>query len=256
MTTSTTSTDDTPREDAPPTPPTPPPPLAYAPRPRRGRAGFVALGVVVAALAVVGWRWRGPLIDHARMLAAQRACATHTFAPDARVASSNGPPRFAAAPPPACWTACQAAAVVPTNAPLAAGPNAAFARSLAFLHRRRSPGGVERIVAVQCFPLYLTSASVVQAFQAVTVEPAPAWPVSRRPVRRDGPFNGGFPVRAAVVVFGGQADAADPSHFTIAYTVDGRPGTIDGWLRDDETVVLKVRPGSADVYPRPANAAE
>jgi hypothetical protein len=31
--------------------------------------------------------------------------------------------------------------------------------------------------------------------------------------------------------FAGQADATDPSHFTIAYDLDGRPGTIDGWLR-------------------------
>ena len=33
--------------------------------------------------------------------------------------------------------------------------------------------------------------------------------------------------------FPGQADAADPSHFTIPYRLDGRDGVIDGWLRDD-----------------------
>jgi hypothetical protein len=39
--------------------------------------------------------------------------------------------------------------------------------------------------------------------------------------------------------FAGQGDPADPSHFTIPYDLDGRPGVIDGWLRDDG---LKLRP--------------
>lgn len=51
----------------------------------------------------------------------------------------------------------------------------------------------------------------------------------------------------SVKVFGGQADPADPSHFTIAYTARGLPGTLDGWLTDNDAVTLKVRPGSADV---------
>ena len=34
-------------------------------------------------------------------------------------------------------------------------------------------------------------------------------------------------------VYAGQADPNDPSHFTIAYDLDGRAGTIDGWLRDE-----------------------
>jgi hypothetical protein len=34
-------------------------------------------------------------------------------------------------------------------------------------------------------------------------------------------------------LFAGQPDVADASHFTIAYELDGRPGVIDGWLRDD-----------------------
>jgi hypothetical protein len=33
-------------------------------------------------------------------------------------------------------------------------------------------------------------------------------------------------------VFAGQPDPADGSHFTIAYELDGRKGTIDGWVRD------------------------
>jgi hypothetical protein len=57
-------------------------------------------------------------------------------------------------------------------------------------------------------------------------------------------------------LFAGQADPTDSAHFTIVYTLDGQPGTIDGWLRDAgawvpksdpnwrwETVELKVRDG-------------
>lgn len=46
-------------------------------------------------------------------------------------------------------------------------------------------------------------------------------------------------------LFAGQPDPADPSHFTIGYAVNGRPGTIDGWLQDDERVKFRVRGGPA-----------
>jgi hypothetical protein len=44
-------------------------------------------------------------------------------------------------------------------------------------------------------------------------------------------------------VFAGQPDPADPSHFTIAYDLDGRPGIIDGWLKPDGSVQLEPRVG-------------
>ena len=40
----------------------------------------------------------------------------------------------------------------------------------------------------------------------------------------------------------GQADASDASHFTVRYTLDGREGVIDGWLKDDGTILLEPRP--------------
>jgi hypothetical protein len=45
-------------------------------------------------------------------------------------------------------------------------------------------------------------------------------------------------------VMAGQADPSDPSHFTIAYQLDGRGGTIDGWMKD-AGVVLRPREGAA-----------
>lgn len=45
-----------------------------------------------------------------------------------------------------------------------------------------------------------------------------------------------------MTIFAGQTDTADASHFTIPYMIDGKPGMIDGWLRDDG-LVLKARAG-------------
>jgi hypothetical protein len=41
--------------------------------------------------------------------------------------------------------------------------------------------------------------------------------------------------------YAGQADAHDPSHFTISGTLDAKPVKLDGWLRDD-WVQLSIAP--------------
>ena len=49
---------------------------------------------------------------------------------------------------------------------------------------------------------------------------------------------------AMMALFTGQADPADPSHFTIPYQVNGFRGVIDGWLRP-EGPLLRPRTGEA-----------
>lgn len=44
-------------------------------------------------------------------------------------------------------------------------------------------------------------------------------------------------------IFAGQPDVADPSHFTISYDIDGKPGVIDGRLNNDDTLTLQPRQG-------------
>ena len=227
--------------------PRPKPDWAYAPaapsRRRRRMIRRTVLAVLLLAAAGCLWWWHEPLLAHGRVLYWQRKCQTHTFAEGAVVASSAGPAGETAMPIPAHWTAYEAT--------FANGGRwtSRMTETFVFLHRRRSPAGRDRVVAVRCWPLYLTSASVVQAMDPLVVEPAAAWPLTSRPIRRQGRFSGGYPVDGVVKVFGGQPDPADPSHFTIAYTVNDRPGVLDGWLRDDDTVDLAVREGSADVYP-------
>jgi hypothetical protein len=43
--------------------------------------------------------------------------------------------------------------------------------------------------------------------------------------------------------FAGELDAADNSHFTIAYQFDAKPGVIDCYLMPDGRVQLKPREG-------------
>lgn len=44
-------------------------------------------------------------------------------------------------------------------------------------------------------------------------------------------------------IFAGQLDPNNPSHLTIAYDIDGKPGVIDGWLKDGDRLMLEPRVG-------------
>jgi hypothetical protein len=44
-------------------------------------------------------------------------------------------------------------------------------------------------------------------------------------------------------IFAGQPDPSNPSHLTIAYDIDGKPGVIDGWLKDGDRLMLEPRVG-------------
>ena len=41
----------------------------------------------------------------------------------------------------------------------------------------------------------------------------------------------------------GRADPQDATHFEVHYTIDGRPGTIDGWVREDGRLRIEPRQG-------------
>jgi hypothetical protein len=45
-------------------------------------------------------------------------------------------------------------------------------------------------------------------------------------------------------VFAGQSDISDSSHFMVRFELNGKPGMLDGWLLDDDTVRLEVRGGN------------
>ena len=49
--------------------------------------------------------------------------------------------------------------------------------------------------------------------------------------------------RSFLRIHAGQPDPADPSHFTIPYVLNGKPGVIDGYLRANGRVMLEPREG-------------
>jgi hypothetical protein len=60
-------------------------------------------------------------------------------------------------------------------------------------------------------------------------------------------------VPQAAIVHAGQPDPADGSHFTLRLVIKSHEQILDGWLRDDERVVIEPRnaPDSSSTRPLP-----
>jgi hypothetical protein len=215
--------------------------LSYAPAPaRRGRRIRRAiLAILLLSALAAAFIWRAPLWSHAQVIWWQRAAASFTLPADTIVATTD---RSATAPKiPDAWLRYESFA--PT--PLPGGGN--LPKTIAFLHARQSPAGHQRIVAIRCIPIYLASASILQSLQSIVIQPASFWRLQSLPRFTPGPSRGGYPVFMPINLYAGQIDPGDDSHFTLAYTINGKPGTIDGRLGDDDTVKLELRPGSPSV---------
>lgn len=222
-----------------PVAPTRPSTLAYAPAPlRRGRRiRRILLSIVLLALVTPVIIWRVPLWAHAQLIWWQHACSSFSVSPDSIVATTSRTPTNLVKTPDA-WIHYESYA--PGNIP----SRGTLPKTIVFLHQRQSPSGHQRIVAIRCIPIYLASASILQSLQPIVVEPASLWHLDSRPKFTPGPNHGGYPVSIPINLYAGQPDPKDDSHFTLAYTLNGKPGTIDGWLNDDETVKLELRAGS------------
>lgn len=119
--------------------------------------------------------------------------------------------------------------------------------SVVFMGRRQTPSGTERLVVAtaRSFPLIhdrseLRHWKTIVGLQATAFRQA-NWQTAPRVMALDPQrFHLGNALLGTIGilrqdklrVFAGQADAADLSHFTCVYTLDGQQGTIQGWLRD------------------------
>jgi hypothetical protein len=114
-----------------------------------------------------------------------------------------------------------------------------------FLHGRVSRGGHERIVAVSPTVYYVCRHYREIGFTFSTGTPATrvlsSSPVFRSFLPHRLPLNGDERLR----IYAGQPDPVDLSHWTMRYEINGVPGTIDGWLSDNEGIWLQVRDGPA-----------
>ena len=121
-----------------------------------------------------------------------------------------------------------------------------------FIHARRSRGGVERLIVVH-------ESVVAGGLPGLKALVAKSYvPASLKPGSRLRPIGEHTLQHPAMVIHAGVADTQDASHFTITYELDGQPGTIDGWLVDDRSVVLEVRDGPLKNpgLPPPASTSE
>jgi hypothetical protein len=187
------------------------------------------------------------LVDRFVVLSAQHKCMSHQFPTGALIYASGPGKRVEVRCPP--WDAFW---------PNGSGP-------VAFVHRRVSPGGHERLIAIEVggtvpswgiadaatgrrYDVFSIAAQVhrpgglFNAAENLNV----ASPQAMRPV-----YVGVYYVHLEVLldlantvsVFAGQPDPNDASRFTVELQFNDTPVTIDGQLLDDETVVLTPRAG-------------
>ena len=236
--------------------------LAYAPPPRwhRRRRFRRAVGVVLLlAAGAAAWRYGKSAWTRGRLLYYQRQCLAYTAPPDqvvyeqdpvraaallsrgsyTNVTPAGGPPEAALTP--RCWAeACRlAGGLTPPAAGATAVSGGGSSGATLFLHERRSPGGQRRLVAVQSAPGLPALASM-----PVLVEPGSLTAIpSVRAATLDADFDLSLPTNPAGTrfrFFAGQADPSDPSHFTLRFTAEGVPGSVEGWLRDNDCLKVKV----------------
>jgi hypothetical protein len=275
--------------------------LTYAPpdlRRRRRLRRLVVLVSVLLPLSVVGWRWGPTTYRHAGHLYWQRRCMEFVM-PSGAVAYEEDPQRAAAllASPEGTHRPMRAG-VIPEPHRYPPPPVAIRSRpasldrllpghdhrdGLAFMHRRRSPGGNERLVFVpvglggsypEGFRVYVGCPRVVvpaswRSFAPAAVVPLPADPWPEFGVEPQWGFSEDIDVDTRVFVptfrlLAGQPDPVDLSHFTIEYetrcthwegptvirkTGEWERGALHYWLRDDDTFEIRDSGPLAKRYP-------
>jgi hypothetical protein len=119
-----------------------------------------------------------------------------------------------------------------------------------FLGRRTSPAGNERLVTVTLGDV--GSGALDSPFLQFIFDPQVETPATLFTAAAPMSPTGTFALNRLELfaapgdrlrIYEGRPDSADRSHFTIDYVHSGVPGTIDGWLNDDDTVTFGPRAG-------------
>jgi hypothetical protein len=230
------------------------PELDYEPakqvlRRRRWRRAVVALIVLVGGIAL--WRVGPPCFRQARYVYWQSQCMSFTKPADF-VAYEEAVTRASALLSHAGYQV-----VTPAGAPGAVGfipPPLARLKSgwvsMAFVHGRTTPSGRRRLVVLgyqfegQILHSGTLTGRVMRIYGSGKV-PATLLPGSE--VQGYAHNRLVLPLQPSdqLRLFWGQPDPDHADHFTVGYDLNGQRGTIDGWLKDDGQLDLKVRDGPA-----------
>jgi hypothetical protein len=202
----------------------------------RQRKGFRRAIFAAALLLLIfgSLKFLRPAWDHARLLHYQRRCLAHVDAPGT-IAFDGGN-----AVPNAVddWERFYR---------LFSPPGGKHGTTI-FLHELRRADGSKRLVAVEAdLPLSSMPVQLLPLFAAplrldsTVIVPGGIFELPQ--LRSNGswltPF--GFVDRAGFRLHAGRVDLANPSHFTIAFDYPAHPGTIDGWLQPDDSILFELR---------------
>jgi len=121
-----------------------------------------------------------------------------------------------------------------------------------FLHGCATPAGKTRLVAVDISGVRQMSRDLAVIYRVF--EP-PVWLAPAKMVSTAGIVvevnDPGYPL----VIQPGVPDAKLAAHFTIPYVAAGQPGILDGWLKDDDSIVIENRRESSAPTTPPAPAS-
>jgi hypothetical protein len=183
------------------------------------RARVAVCSSLLVALSLSIFLWGKPAWRRAQLLYWQARSMKYQV-PEGTVASSSDRPTIVSLE----WA----------NFYRLAGDGTVKSEGTVFLHERRSPGGRRRLVAVNVhdFGCFGGRGMVAHVF-------APGSLFSRA---TEISFTGGVhPVEFAAVIYVGLPDPQDTSHFVIRYDLGKQSRVIDGWLTDDDRVLLEER---------------
>lgn len=195
---------------------------------------------LVIAIVVVGWQkaWGDAakrMWDSYQLTAPVRQAMAYTF-PQGKVLWDPAASPAIDVPPPAEWNSTFM------------GPWAPSGRTMLFMHGRITQSGVQRLVVI-----HFVQPQSGRGPHLATLLIAPGT-LTTSP-RHHGP-DMGLDLQALPAIparfYAGQADPADPSHFTLDFDAPGGRYTIDGWLRD--AISPAWDPVQVKMEVRPANA--
>jgi hypothetical protein len=217
-----------------PTPPT----LEYAPPPpwhrRRGARRAMILATLVLA-GLIAYRFAPMAWRQARLLYWQSKCMNYRAPADKVVFSAwpfNG------------WKSADWESYYATYSPPGQRSDATL-----FVGERTAPNGNRRLVAVNAVKSgegrttndgYVLTGFLSGHARLFELGSAGTRPVEKHQIQFP-ESHAGFVFREGIVVYAGQPDPADTSHFTIRAEVDGTGQLIDGWLTNDDRVLLERR---------------
>ena len=204
-----------------------PPQLQYQPRTvfkTRQRRNRILGSFVIVLIAVIIIRLGPKIWIHTQVLYLQRQCTNFNFPARSTFDLASASPGLRVPP---FDQMMQLKGLKP--------------EPLLFLHSRQSKNGTTRLIAVSS-----SWPNAVPWLRCIVVEPSTFW----RTLASQETITPIPVIATAAQANAGEIDRYDNSHFTIDVTVTdqtlGRSTThkitYDGWLRDDDTVLLEARP--------------